>query len=161
MEKGKSKMDSNIKGLIKTVQATHGKQAIALCGSANTGKTHALKALADWFRNQDASLAAMKAMGTGLDELWAFNWEGVRIGIATGGDNQAMITNAFEFFAANGCEIVFCATRYRADSQSWTEFEKECAAKGFTTHWTSAMEIPPECCPDVNRARAIKLATAL
>ena len=150
-----------MQNLAEAVRTSHSKQAIALCGAANTGKTHTLKKLADWFRDRDASIIAMKDMGNGRDELWAFVYQDVRIGIATGGDNQELLTAAFTFFAANACDIVYCATRYRADSSSWTEFQKECSSRGFTIHWTSSMDIPEEYHLAINQSKAAQLAAML
>ena len=147
--------------LVETVRASRSKQAIALCGAANTGKTHVLKKLSDWFRDRDANIIAMKDMGNGRDELWAFDYQDVCIGIATGGDNQELITAAFTFFAANACDIVYCSTRYRADSSSWTEFQKECSNRGFTIHWTNSMDISAECHLAINQAKAAQLAAML
>lgn len=155
------KMDSCMQNLAEAVRTSHSKQAIALCGAANTGKTHTLKKLADWFRDRDANIIAMKDMGNGRDELWAFVYQDVCIGIATGGDNQELITAAFTFFAANACDIVYCSTRYRADSSSWTEFQKECSNRGFTIHWTNSMDIPAECHLAINQAKAAQLAAML
>ena len=160
-ERKNEEMDSSMQKLVETVRASRSKQAIALCGAANTGKTHVLKKLSNWFRDRDAIIIAMKDMGNGRDELWAFGYQDVCIGIATGGDNQELITAAFTFFAANACDIVYCSTRYRADSSSWTEFQKECSSRGFTIHWTSSMDIPEECHLAINQARAAQLAAML
>ena len=77
-------MDSSMQKLVEIVRASRSKQAIALCGAANTEKTHVLKKLSNWFRDRDAIIIAMKDMGNGRDELWAFGYQDVCIGVDNG-----------------------------------------------------------------------------
>lgn len=140
--KGCGRMKSN---LIEQVKTCGGKYAIALSANANKGKTAILKMFADTFRS-DAAVAVldMKPMGNNKDEMWCFLQDGVTIGIATGGDDADMIDKAFDFFKANGCNLVFCATRYNSDEPSWMEFLSRCGADGYSHDWQGVDSYSPE-----------------
>lgn len=121
------------------------KIAIALSANKDHGKTSILKALADIFRAKDGvSLVAMQTMGTDVDEMWCFEEEGVRVGIASGGDDDNAINMAFDFFKKNLCRIVFCATRYYSNSPSWSQFVIRCDNEGYERDWQSVDVHTPE-----------------
>ena len=132
-EEGIVVMKSN---LIQQVKTSGGKYAIALSANANRGKTTILKMFADSFRRNDlAVMVDMESMGNRKDEMWCFDLDGVKIGIATGGDDASMIDKAFDFFVKNECEIVFCATRYYSNSPSWGKFVDRCTRDGYNQDW--------------------------
>ena len=121
------------------------KIAIALSANKDHGKTSILKALADMFRaKKGVSLVDMRPMGTDVDEMWCFEKGGIRIGIATGGDDADAIDMAFGFFKKNACRIVFCATRYYSNSPSWTQFVTRCENEGYVRDWQGVDEHSPE-----------------
>ena len=140
--KGCGRMKSN---LIEQVKTCGGKYAIALSANANKGKTAILKIFADTFR-RDAAVAMldMKPMGNNKDEMWCFLQDGVKIGIATGGDDPDMIDTAFDFFKTNGCDLVFCATRYYSNAPSWLRFVDRCTTDGYVYDWQGVSAYSPE-----------------
>ena len=122
--------------LIQQVKANGCKYAIALSANANRGKTSILKMFVDFFRRDDSEVMLdMEPMGNNKDEMWCFELDGVKIGIATGGDDASMVDKAFDFFVKNECKIVFCATRYYSNSPSWSRFVYRCANDGYNQDW--------------------------
>ena len=143
---GRSNGEMEKQGFIGQVQkdATT-KIAIALSANKDHGKTSILKALANIFRaGNGVSLVDVRPMGTGVDEMWCFEKNGVRIGIATGGDDDNAVNVAFDFFEKNTCRIVFCATRYYSNSPSWNQFVTRCDNGGYDRDWQGVDEHSPE-----------------
>ena len=124
------------KDLIHLVKTTGKKYAVALSASANRGKTTILRKLADIFRsNHDVTLVDMAPMSTGIDEMWCFEQDGVRICVVTGGDDAEAIDIGFDFARKNDCRILFCATHYYSNSPSWQQFVSRCNNEGYTSDW--------------------------
>ena len=122
--------------LINAVKTTGKKYAIALSASANRGKTSILKKLVDMFRADDAAvLVDVAPMKTRIDEMWCFIKDEMRIAIVTGGDTAEMIDAGFDFAKKNGCQILFCSTRYYSNSPSWQQFVNRCGSDGYERDW--------------------------
>ena len=122
--------------LINAVKSTGNKYAIALSASTNRGKTAILRKLADIFRaDVNYRLVDVAPMKTDKDEMWCFEHSGVRMGIITGGDDDTAVDMGFDFASRNNCQIVFCATRYYANSPSWKQFVNRCSSGGYIYDW--------------------------
>lgn len=129
------------KDLLNLVKTTGSKYAIALSANANHGKTSILKKLTDEFRaNKSAVLVNVSPMQSNNDEMWCFELDGVRIGVVTGGDDASAVDARFDFAIKNGCQILFCATRYYSNSPSWNEFLARCQNDGYIDDWQKVDE---------------------
>ena len=124
------------KDLIHLVKTTGKKFAVALSASANRGKTTILRKLADIFRaDKNVALVDMMPMETGIDEMWCFEQDGVRICVVTGGDDAEAVDMGFNFARKNDCMILFCATHYYSNSPSWQQFVNRCEKEGYVRDW--------------------------
>lgn len=135
------------------------KYAVALAGDAQRGKTTSLKLLVNHLRDLKMPIVAMQSLPNQIDEMWCFDVEGIRVGVATGGDDDEIVRKEFDFFKLHACRVVFIATRYKVDQSSWSEFENQCKAKGFDyqTHWVNGRTIPESAYGVINESRESEL----
>ena len=99
--------------------------AVALYAAGSRGKTTTLKLLINnLVMNGAKELERVPLLEGSPDLLFSCKYNGRTIGVATAGDNEIAIRNAFDFFNKYNCDIVFCGTRSRSDSNSWQEFSK-------------------------------------
>ncbi len=117
-------------GMHREINGIH--LAIALYAASNRGKTITLKKLVEYLKADKAVVLEERPVYEGsLDLLFCCKYKNRTVGIATGGDAADMISLAFEFFNKYNCDIVFCATRSRSDSNSWQTFLKNTEAKSI------------------------------
>lgn len=100
--------------------------AVALCAAANRGKTTTLKLLIEKLCSDGAVVLEEKGNS---DVLFCCKYKGKTIGVATGGDDGSSVETDFCFFNKYNCDMVFCATRLRSDSDSWKAFYKQTYAQ--------------------------------
>ena len=104
--------------------------AVALYAASDRGKTQTLAMLIEKLKAAASSILEEKASGrSAADKLFCCKYKVWTVGVATGGDDHDAIEEAFTFFTRYNCDIVFCATRSRSDSQSWQKFYAETYAR--------------------------------
>lgn len=96
--------------------------AIALYAAGNRGKTITLNMLIDMLKANGAKIVDEIAVNNGADRCFCCKHKGRTVGVATGGDDGNAINVNFDFFDKYNCDIVFCATRLKANSSSWRAF---------------------------------------
>ena len=134
--------------------------AVALYAAANRGKTTTLKVLIELLsrlvRKED--IVEEKSVFEGSsDDLFCCKYIGKTVGVATGGDNDAAVKTAFDFFNKYNCDIVFVATRSRSDSSSWKEFWENTQAGNIRFLCVKKREVPETEQAAANEAQAKEL----
>ena len=104
--------------------------AIALYAAGGRGKTTTLTKLIEKLELSKAEVLEKRPVWEGAsDTLFCCKYKRRTVGVATGGDIERLIEEAFEFFDKYNCDVVFCATRSRSDSNSWQAFSEKTYAR--------------------------------
>jgi len=89
----------------------------ALKGRHNSGKTTTLKLLETMLVSKYLLTTQVYRTGTG-DITVVMNINGQRVGIASGGDSEAIVLTNLKTLISYKCDIIFCATRSRGKTVS-------------------------------------------
>ena len=101
------------------------KKIIALQGRAQCGKTSTLNLLIDLLTVATSKHTSMPLPHKG-DRHEIFKINGVTVGIATGGDTQAIVKQNCLFFQQNNCDVAFSAIRTKGKTcQDLDAFAKQ------------------------------------
>lgn len=90
------------------------RRIIALRGRGSIGKTTTINILADLLLTLGWSRESRVMHGNGVDITDVYvSGEGVRLGVASAGDNFYEVNDALKILSGAGCETVICACRTR------------------------------------------------
>lgn len=117
------------------------KQIIALFESGEKGKTSTLNMLIYIMELATKGMPELHHLEEDRSEV--FNYNGFRIGIATGGDNWDVVDKNCEFFENNKCDIVITATRKRSDSDSVKRIQDFAQVYGLEVEWVRKELVSP------------------
>lgn len=84
----------------------------ALKGRQNSGKTTTLKLLESTLQSKYPSNTTLFRTGT-VDITIVMDINGQTVGIACGGDSEAIVLKNLRALSGYKCDIIFCATRSR------------------------------------------------
>lgn len=87
---------------------------IALCGSANVGKTTTLKELIRECKARGATpIAGLSSTISPADDIEVFDYKGKVVCVSTGGDTVDVIDEGYDVAAKHLCEVFVTAARGR------------------------------------------------
>lgn len=117
------------------------KHIVGLYESGDHGKTMTLNTLIYIMELATVGIPTIHSLNEDRREV--FNYNGYRIGIATGGDNWEVLDENCKFFEDNQCDIVFTATRKRSDSGSVERILDFAKKYGLEVEWIGKDLVSP------------------
>ncbi len=101
---------------------------IGLYGHSNCGKSATLNYLKELLRAEGRSISSKPHPNT--DEPETFEYKGLIVCVAPGGDNEEVIENNVCYFKSKNCDIAISATRCKGGSVTELQkYEKEMGVK--------------------------------
>lgn len=128
------------------------KHAIALFGTASTGKSTVLRLVAERLANL-AGATVHDWADIGRDVLAVLIVRGKRVGIASRGDTGAIVARDLAFLLERKCTIIVCATR----TYGATQAEVERLKPKFTVEWIRQTPKGPNAWASANSAMAKRI----